>query len=100
MNARFITGGIAVAAIGLLWIFVGFERVVGDHEMGVAWEPFIKHRLSLQVRFENPAQKGLELVTLEALSPTKQATFIEFCAIRFGMTDTAECQKRLVERRI
>lgn len=93
-----IAGGAVVVAA--MWAFVGFERIVGDHEVGASWEPFIKHRPSLQMRFENPAQKGLEIVEFENLSPDDQAAFTNFCAFRFGTTDAARCSAALVGRMV
>jgi hypothetical protein len=65
MKSLLVKVALCVVAIGALWAFVGVERIVGDHEVGVSWEPFSKHRMSLQVRFENPAQKGLELPPIQ-----------------------------------
>jgi hypothetical protein len=100
MKAALIKTGVAVMVAGILWAFVGVERIVGDHEIGVSWEPFIKQRPSLQLRFENPAQKGLEIDPFEALSPAEQAAFNEFCAIRFGATDAAQCRALIGQRRV
>lgn len=83
-----------------LWAFVGIEHVVGYHELGSSWEPFMKHRPSLQVRFKNPAQKGLDLAAFDSLSPTEQIAFVEFCTILFGMHDPAKCDMVLRERSI
>ena len=96
MNINLIKSGMATATVCLLWTFVGFERTVGDHEMGVSWEPFLKHRPSMQLLFENPAQNGLELAPLEELPPAGQTAFIEFCDIRFAEADTAKCLERFV----
>lgn len=89
----------AVVVAGMLWAFVGVERIVDDHEIGISWEPFVKHRPSLQVRFVSPAQKGLEIApTTDDLSPSERAAFIEFCGIRFGVTDPAHCHA-IISRR-
>lgn len=82
---------IAILVVGLAWCFLGVERVVGDHEVGVAWEPFVKHRPSLRMRFQNPAQHGLDIVPFDGLQRDDQHALIEFCAIRFGLTDVAKC---------
>lgn len=100
MKQGLIKFGIACIAVGLLWAFVGVERVVGDHEMGVSWEPFVKHQPSLQIRFTNPAQKGLELASFDSLSPREQTAFVEFCVIRFGEPDPAKCSTAISNRRI
>lgn len=100
MKAMLVKGGVGVLLAGILWAFGGVERMVGDHEVGVSWEPFVKHRPSLQVRFMNPAQKGLEIVPFDALSPAEQAEFIEFCNIRFGVADVGRCHALVSDRRI
>lgn len=100
MKQMFIKCGIAAMTVGLLWAFVGVERVTGDHEMGVSWEPFMKHQPSLQVRFQNPAQIGLDVSSFDTLSPKEQTAFVEFCVIRFGEHDPAKCKAALAERSI
>lgn len=98
MKAAVIKGLGAVGLVGALWAFVGVERLVGDHEVGVSWVLFLKHRPSLQVRFTNPAQKGLEIAPFESLSPAEQAAFVEFCGIRFGVRDTLRCYAFISDR--
>lgn len=100
MKSLLVKVAICVVATGALGAFVGVERMVGDHEIGVSWEPFIKHRPSLQVRFENPAQKGLELTPIDELSASERAAFIEFCGLRFGEADAARCYARVADRRV
>jgi hypothetical protein len=91
---------IGVVAAAALWAFVGVERIVSDHEIGVAWEPFIKHRPSLQVWFENPAQKGLELTPVVAMPASEHAAFIGFCELRFGEVDAVRCFARVAGRSV
>jgi hypothetical protein len=98
MKAVQLKATVAVVIVCTLWVFVGVERIVGDHEVGISWEAFIKHRPSVQLKFQNPAQKGLELIPFEALSLADQTAFIEFCAIRFGTTNTAQCRAIILER--
>lgn len=98
MKAMLVKGGVAVVLAGILWAFGGVERMVGDHEVGVSWEPFVKHRPSLQVRFTNPAQKGLEIVPFDSLSPAEQVEFIEFCSTRFGVADAGHCHALVSDR--
>ena len=100
MKSLLVKVVLCVVATGALWAFVGVERIVGDHEIGVSWEPFIKHRMSLQVRFENPAQKGLELTPIDELSASERAAFIEFCELRFGDVDATRCYARVADRRV
>lgn len=100
MRNLLVKAVLGVVATGTVWAFVGVERMVGDHEIGVSWEPFIKHRPSLQVRFENPAQKGLELTPIDELSASERAAFIEFCGLRFGEADAARCYARVADRRV
>jgi hypothetical protein len=89
---------IAVVIAVIAWTFLGVERIVGDHEIGVTWEPFVKHRPSLQIRFQDPGQKGLDIVPFNALSPADQAAFVEFCTIRFGSADVAQCRALITAR--
>jgi hypothetical protein len=82
----------------VLWAFVGVERLVGDHEMGVAWEPFLKHRVTMQIRFTNPARKGLEILSYESMSADERSRFLEFCYIRYGVRDPRECYVQIAAR--
>lgn len=91
---------LGVVATATLWAFFGVERIVSDHEIGVSWEPFIKHRPSLQVLFENPAQKGLKLTPVVAMSASERAAFIEFCELRFGEVDAVRCYARVADRSV
>lgn len=91
---------IGAVLVGVCWLFVGVERIVGDHEVGVSWEPFLKHRPSLTVRFTKLAQKDLEIVPFEALSPKEQADLMEFCRIRFGFSDYKRCYISISNRNI
>lgn len=100
MKNLLIKSVLGVVATGTLWAFIGVERIVGDHEIGVSWEPFIKHRPSLQVRFENPAQKGLDLTLVGELSASERAAFIEYCDLRFGEVDAVRCYARIADRRV
>lgn len=89
MTRRGVFVAVALALATLL--SVGVERSVGDHEQGISWEPFVKRRLTLQWRFENPAWRGLEVVPLAAMSAPQRAAFAEFCEVRFGSADAAQC---------
>jgi hypothetical protein len=80
------------------WAFFGAERLVGDHERGVVWEPFIKHRASFQVRFLDPSRHGLETVPYENLDRENQMQFVEFCDIRYGVRDPKECRAMTAAR--
>ncbi|MDR2155183.1 MAG: hypothetical protein LBE78_09195 [Burkholderiaceae bacterium] len=99
-KALAIAAGTSVIISAVLYFTIGVERIVGDHEIGVSWEPFIKHRLSMQIRFTNPAQKGLELIPFEELSSSEQDAFMNFCDIRFGVNDTARCYDLISKRKI
>lgn len=91
---------LGAAGIGALWTFVGVERIVGDHELGVSWEVFIKHRPTLQLRFDNPAWKGLELVAINEFSTPQRAAFSSYCEIRFGEADLRLCHRRIADQKI
>jgi len=84
--------------IVLLWAYVGFEFVVGDHEVGSKWTPFIKNKPSFQIKFRNPALHGLDYAPFENLSLLEKKSFFEYCAIRFGKTDILGCYKAVSNR--
>ena len=86
-------GATAIAVAGVVWAFVGVERVPGDHEVGVSWEAFFKHRPTMQLIFENPGRKSLEVAPFETLAPAEQAALIAFCRIRFGTADPRKCKR-------
>lgn len=100
MKILLVKGALGVVATGMLWAFIGVERIVGDQEIGVSWEPFIKHRPFLQVQFENPAQKGLDLTPVDELSTSERAAFIQFCGLRFGEADADRCYARVADRKV
>ena len=81
-----------------VWGFVGVERLVGDHEVGNTWAPFIKHAPNFQLRFANPAQKGLDFVPFGELSSLEKQELIQFCAVRFGLASAQPCYDRMKAR--
>lgn len=93
-------GAVVIALIGVTWANAGVERIAGDHELGPSWQGFVKHTPSARLIFENPAQRGLELAPLETMAPAERAAFADYCAIRFGVADTTECQALLRKRAI
>lgn len=100
MKRRIVPVLIALPILAALWLFVGVERVVGDHEIGVTWEPFIKHHSDPRVFFENPAQHGLDIVPYEELSPAEQQRFVDYCNLRFGVSDPNQCHEALRARQV
>jgi hypothetical protein len=76
------------------WIFIGFDHYVGDHEVGTFWNPFIKSKPTLQVLFENPIVDRLEIAPLNTLSSETRLKFIEYCEIRWGISNTEDCHKK------
>ncbi|MCL2590252.1 MAG: hypothetical protein FWD67_05050 [Betaproteobacteria bacterium] len=92
---KFVT---ALLLFVLLWAFVGFEYVVGDHEVGSKWTFFIKNHPSFQLKFRNPALKGLDYVPFENLSSLERKSFSDYCAIRFGEADIFGCYKAVSNR--
>ena len=82
----------------MVWAFVGVERLVGDHEIGVSWEPFIKHKVTWRFHFENPAQKGLDIVPLASLAAAERQELVRFCTVRFGLSSIQQCHERLSAR--
>lgn len=91
---------IALVLCCLAWPFVGLERLIGDHEVGVVWTPFLKHRPSLQMLYVNPAQEGLDSLPFESLPPQQHAEFLAYCRVRFGLTSGQKCATALADRRI
>lgn len=91
MNKKIAT----LTAIGLvaavLWAFVGVDRIVSDHEIGVAWKPFFKQRPGTQIIFSNPAARNLEIVPFAGMTNSEQQAVIEYCAVRFGESDISNC---------
>ncbi|TFW10188.1 hypothetical protein E4K72_02170 [Oxalobacteraceae bacterium OM1] len=90
----------AIAVCMAAWLFVGFERYVGDHETGMFWEPFLKRRPSLQMTFRNPAQSDLEILPPDSLGADTKAEFLEYCRVRFGLDDMAICFETIKAARI
>lgn len=86
----------ACAAAGApLWrYYIGVQRIVtDDHERGVTWEPFVKHKHTWQYRFQNPAQPYLDAKELYDLTPAERADFRKFCEIRYGVSDLEQCYR-------
>jgi len=79
-------------------LFVGEERIVGDHESGVETLMFVKHRFSFQRKFENPIFKP-DLELLEYLSPSELNEFVEFCSIRYGISEPVRCREVVAKER-
>ena len=100
MTNTLLKSAACLAIAGLAWGFIGVERIVGDHEVGNDWTLFVKRRPSLRIRFDNPAQAGLDIVAPQDLSAARRAAFIDFCAVRFGITDVARCHALVVARRL
>lgn len=79
---------------------MGFDRCVGDHEVGTSWQPFIKSKPSFKVRFHNPAQYILDFDPFDKLDSKRKQEFLEYCAIRYGMEDPYNCEKTVEIGRI
>lgn len=84
----------------LLWLFVGFDRYVGDHEVGTQWDPFIKHKPTATVFFQNPAQIGLDIAPFDTLDEGQRKNVIEYCQIRFGVDDVKRCYEVMLATRV
>jgi hypothetical protein len=89
-----------MTSIIILFGFIGIERMVSDHEVGIVWIPFIKKEPNFQLWFSNPAQKSLEIVEFESLSKIEKEEFINFCRIRFGEKTISNCYKKINARLI
>lgn len=93
---------ITIASLLLLgsWLWVGFDKYVGDHEVGSAWAPFLKSRPTLVLLFKNPAQQGLDRDAFDTLDAARQQAFRDYCAVRFGIADPHRCEKAIEDRRL
>lgn len=93
---------LAVATLLLLgsWLWIGFDKYVGDHEVGSAWEPFLKSRPTLTLFFANPAQQGLDRNTFHTMDAAHQQAFSDYCAVRFGIPNPQRCEQAIEDRRL
>jgi hypothetical protein len=98
ISRRTAVGSLAILIVAITWTLLGVERVVGDHEIGVSWEPFLKHTITWRFRFENPAQKGLDIVPLASLTVPEQRELTRFCEVRFGQSNLQQCHELLSAR--
>ncbi|MES2743537.1 MAG: hypothetical protein V4754_21665 [Pseudomonadota bacterium] len=85
---------LSILSMVFLVLFVGVDRFVGDHEVGVTWIFFLKHKPTVQFEFSNPAQLGLELIPINKLTPGQRKKVIEYCDIRYGIVDIDFCYSR------
>lgn len=93
---------ITIASLLLLgsWLWIGLDKYVGDHEVGSAWEPFLKSRPTWVLLFKNPAQQGLDRDAFDTLDAARQQAFRDYCAVRFGIEDPHRCEKVIEDRRL
>ncbi len=91
---------VAAVSIAMVWALIGVERIAGDHELGPSWQVFIKRRASAHVLFSNPAQRGLETVGWNRLALHQRQSVIDYCEIRFGLSDMGLCYTRLMQRKL
>jgi len=87
-----------------LWAFIGVVRTetqtFPSGQLNIDWKFFIKHNPSFRLKFENPIPyywQDRSFGLLEDLS--KKVEFIDFCSIRFGVTDTVRCYELLSRKR-
>lgn len=98
---RILVSVLTVAVVSLTALpFVGFDRYVGDHEVGASWDPFIKSKPMLKMLFKNPEQYTLDFDPYESLDKDKQREFVEYCDIRWGTRDPHSCEKIVQSHRI
>ena len=68
-----------------LWVFIGFEYNDPGYEKDVGlWLPFIKHRPSLQIKFESQLSMHHEILDSIPLSDSDIKKYSSYCSIRFG----------------
>lgn len=94
----FFVGGLSLFLVA--WLFVGFDRYVGDHEVGSGWNSFIKTYPTFQVLFRNPAQYILDRDSFDSLDNTRKDQFLEYCSIRYGIHDPHRCEEYIEETRV
>lgn len=80
-------------ALPVARLFVGFDRFVGDHEVGTYWVPFEKSTPSWDLWFQVPAQRSLELVPYDDLTEDERTRFLAYCKIRRDTDDLRKCYK-------
>jgi len=91
---------VGVSFFLVAWLFVGFDRYVGDHEVGSGLDPFIKANPTFQIIFKNPAQYALDRDSFDSLDDARKIQFREYCGIRHGIKDPYRCEKYIEETRI
>ncbi|MBF9266783.1 hypothetical protein [Paracidovorax cattleyae] len=99
MKVRATLGIAALLLVGS-WMWIGFDKYIGDHEVGSAWEPFLKSRPTFTLLFTNPAQQGLDRDAFDTMDSARQQAFRDYCAVRFGIADPYRCEKAIEERRL
>ncbi|SFD78551.1 hypothetical protein [Paracidovorax konjaci] len=94
--------GVALPGLLLLcgWLWIGFDRYVGDHEVGAFWEPVLKAQPTFTVLFRNPAQRALDREPYDSLDAARQQAFRTYRSIRYAMTDPQQCEKAIEDRRL
>ncbi len=80
-----------LTSIILIWLFVGFDLYVGDHEEGNHWDMFIKHKPVTTMLFRNPAEQGLDLSPFDNLSASRRKSFDQYCQVRYGIEGIKRC---------
>ena len=95
--AIFVSG---ISLFLVAWLFVGFDRYVGDHEVGSGWSPFIKTSPTFRIVFKNPAQYALDRDPFDSLDNSRKIQFLEYCSIRHGIRDPHRCEEYVEGARI
>ncbi|MBB5885529.1 hypothetical protein DYQ93_19420 [Xanthomonas sp. LMG 8992] len=80
------------------WLWIGFDKIVGDHEVGVLWEPFIKSEPTWTLYFDNPARRGLDIDAYVTLDARRRQDFVRYCRVRHGTSDVFLCEKIIAAR--
>ena len=94
----FFVGGIFLFLVA--WLFVGFDRYVGDHEVGSGLNPFIKTSPTFRTIFRNPAQYTLDRDPFDSLDNSWKIQFLEYCSIRYGIHDPYRCEEYIEKMRV
>jgi hypothetical protein len=100
MPKKFIGAVGVIVLLLVVWLFLGFDRYVGDHEVGSGWNPFIKAEPTFRVLFRNPSQYTLDRDAFDSLDSSRKIQFIEYCGIRHGIRDPYRCEEYIEGARI
>lgn len=68
-----------------------------DHDMGHEL-PFVKQAFTTQIRFRNPAARGMDVMPYKSLDAQEKKESRRFCKIRYGLDDMKLCFEKMNKR--